>query len=170
MKTLAVLLLLCGTAFAQNLETMKYAPLPLLLVSTEPGSQSVMPMMFTIENKQQLAFVKADQIKEAIGNGGRPIRYGDVVALLNQASETISKLQAENEAMKTENERLWKLAMKDSPSQPAPTVVVQQPVAQGPSPLEKYVLLRNLLPATRSQNLNVTFSNCTRLPALCAAR
>jgi len=164
MKTLVLLLLCCLPAFAQSPESMKYAPLPILLVNPEPGTEGVMPMLFSIDGKRTLTYVKTSQIKEAQGNGGQPIRLGDVLALISSNDETISKLQAENARLKAENDKLWKVAMRDAPRDIQP-VAVQ---SSQPSPLDKYILLRSLFPPT--QNINVTYSNCNRAPALCARR
>lgn len=46
---------------------------------------------------------------------------------LDEAQQKISKLEAENESLKSLNEKLWKIALKDQAQQQAPTVVVQQP-------------------------------------------
>jgi hypothetical protein len=124
-------------------------------------------MVFITDGKQHLEFVPISQIKENLEKGGQPIRLGDVLAALEDANRTINQLQAENE-------KLWKVAMKDAPPQPPTTVIVQQPVPQLEQPsqqsiaLQKYMLLRSMLPQT--QNVNVSFRNCTRYPALCAGR
>jgi hypothetical protein len=152
MKVFGLLLLCCLPAVAQSPESLKYAPLPILLVNPEPGGEGVMPMVFLIEGKQTLVYVKTSQIKEAQGNGGQPVRLGDVVSILKGATETINKLQAENVRLQAENERLWKVAMKDAPQPQAPTVVVQA-VPQQPSALERYALLRSMLPAPQPYQL-----------------
>jgi hypothetical protein len=99
-----------------------------------------MPMVMTINGQSQLQFVPASRIKEFMDHGAQPIHLGDVLSALGEATETINRLTAENE-------RLWKVAMKDAPPQQPTTVVVQQPAPQRPSALEKYLLLRSLLPA-----------------------
>lgn len=83
-------------------------------------------MVFTVDGKQTLTYVKTSQIKEAQGNGGQPVRLGDVLSLLKAATEAINRLQAENARLQAENDKLWKVATRD-----AQTVVVQQsPSAQ----------------------------------------
>jgi hypothetical protein len=63
---------------------------------------------------------------------------------LDEATQTISKLQADNMRLQTENDKLWKVATKYAPrSQPQAVVVQQQPQTNA---LEKYMLLRALLP------------------------
>jgi hypothetical protein len=155
-------LVCCLPSYGQNPDALKYAPRPILLLSGDNGAEAVMPMVFTVNGQQHLEFVPSSQIKDSMEKGGQPIRLGDVLAALVDATKTINQLQAENE-------KLWKVAMKDAPQQPPtpPTVIVQQP-PQAPSPLEKYMLLRSMLPQT--QNLNVTVRDCTRFPALCVGR
>lgn len=134
-----------------------------------------MPMVFTENGQQHLEFIAASKIKESMEKGGKPIRLGDVLAALNAATEKINQLQAEND-------KLWKLAMKDAPK--SETVIVQQP-ASAPSQAEiaaqqqadanarrqqaiqTWMLLQNM---NRPQTLNLNVTNCTRLPALCAGR
>ena len=97
-----------------------------------------MPLVFTENGQQHLEFVPSSQIKEAIANrGGQPIRFGDLLSALQEATETINRLQAEND-------KLWKVAMKDAPNQQPPTVIVQPAAPQKPDPLERYLLLRSL--------------------------
>jgi hypothetical protein len=120
--------------------SLQYAPRAILLLSGEKDVEGVMPMVMTINGQSQLQFVPASRIKEFMDHGAQPIHLGDVLSALGEATETINRLTAENE-------RLWKVAMKDAPPQQPTTVVVQQPAPQRPSALEKYLLLRSLLPA-----------------------
>jgi hypothetical protein len=123
-------------------------------------------MMFTVNGQQHLEFVLASQIKESMDKGGQPIRLGDVLSALGEATETINRLQAEND-------KLWKVAMKDAPKQEPPTVVVQQPAPapQKPSPLDRYMLLRSLLTPTQPYQLPPPVNpNANRLKTNCTAR
>lgn len=159
---LSLCLVYCLLSHGQSPDALKYAPRPILLLSGDNGVEAVMPMVFTVNGQQHLEFVPSSRIKDSMEKGGQPIRLGDVLAALVDATKTITQLQAENE-------KLWKVAMKDAPQQsPAPPTVIVQQQPQGPSPLEKYMLLRSMLPQT--QNLNVTVRDCTRLPALCVGR
>ena len=88
-----------------------YAGRPLLLVAGPP-QEGVMPML---TKDQQLAYVPISSIKQAMDAGSTPIRFGDVLALLGRFVE-------ENNRLKAENERLWRIAEKPSGSS---TVVVQ---------------------------------------------
>lgn len=170
MKAL-VLLLCCLPAVAQSPEAIKYAPRQVLLVDPTPGTESVLPMVFTIDGKQQIQFVPVHDVKESLGKGGRPVTLADILTALGAATEKVSQLQAEND-------KLWKVAMKDAPR--PETVVVQLPA--GPPQVEReqadadarrqqaiqmWVALQN---ANRTQNVNVNVTNCTRLPALCVGR
>lgn len=132
-----------------------------------------MPMVFVVNGQSHLEFIPGPQIKDSMAKGGQPIRLGDVLSALGEATQTINKLQAENAELRAENEKLWKVALKNNPQQvePPPTVVIQQPAPPQPSRFERYMLLRSLLPASpQTQNLHVTVSDCTRFPALCAGK
>lgn len=116
MKAFVLLLACCLSAVAQDADAIKYAPRQILLVDPTPGVDPVLPMIFTVDGQQQLKYVPASEIKAATEKGAQPITLGALLALLGQNAQQISQLKAENE-------RLWKVAMKDKPE----TVVVQQP-------------------------------------------
>jgi len=84
-------------------------------------------MMFLADGQQRLEFIPVHQIKESIDKGGRPVTLADIISILGAATEKVSQLQAEND-------RLWKVAMKDAPK--PNTVIVQQPNQTEPSPFE----------------------------------
>ncbi len=161
-RILCCVLLLTSPAVAQSPDAVKYAPRPILLLSGENNVEAVMPMIFSANGQQHLEFVLASQIKESMDKGGQPIRLGDVLSALGEATEKINQLQAENE-------KLWKVAMKDAPQQEPPTVIVQQQAPQRPNPLERYMLLRTLLapaqpyqvPLPVNPNANRLKTNCT---------
>jgi hypothetical protein len=171
-RILWCVLLLSSIAIAQSPDALKFAPRPILLVSAETGVEAVMPMVLTLDGVQHLEFVPASRIKEFMDHGGQPIRLGDVLSALGEATQTINKLQAENSGLQSENEKLWKVAMKDTPeTQRPPTIVVQQPAPQQPSPLERYMLLRSLLaPAQPYQLPQPVNPNANRLKANCTSR
>ncbi|MHB1673001.1 MAG: hypothetical protein ACYCSP_02010 [Acidobacteriaceae bacterium] len=154
-------------------DAAKYAPRALLLLSGQSGVEAVMPMVFTINGQTHLEFVSGSKIKESIDNGGQPIRLGDVLSALGEATQTINKLQAENAALQAENAKLWKVAMKDAPQQQPPTIVVQQPqqpIPQQPSRFEQYMLLRSLLPASHPYQLPMPVNpNANRIRTNCTA-
>jgi hypothetical protein len=157
-------LLISTVAIAQSPDALKYAPRAILLLSGENGVDAVMPMLFITDGQQHLEFVLGSQIKESIEKGGQPIRLGDVLAALGQATETINRLQAENE-------KLWKVATKDAPAQQPPTVIVQQPAPLQPSPLERYMLLRSMLPQIQPYQLPQPVNpNANRVKTNCTAR
>lgn len=158
--SLSALLLSC-IAVAQSPDALKYAPRPILLLSGENNVEAVMPMIFAADDRQHLEFVPASKIKESIDNGGQPIRLGDVLSALGEATETINRLQ-------TENDKLWKVAMKEATK----TVVVQPPPPQ-PQParndaLMKYLLLRSLFPQSQPYQLPMPVNpNADRLKTTC---
>jgi hypothetical protein len=158
-------------AIAQSPDALKYAPRPILLMNTEPGGVGVMPMLFTTDGQGHLEFIPIPQIKESVDKGGQPIRLGDVLSALGEATETINRLQAENTRLQAENEKLWKVAMKDAPKQEPPTIVVQQPAPRQPSPLERYMLLRSILAPTQPYQLPQPVNpNANRLNTNCTTR
>jgi hypothetical protein len=176
MKTAVLLLLCCLSAFAQSPDTIKYAPRQLLLVDPTPCTEAVLPMLVTTGGTQHLEFVPVHQIKEFLDKGGRPVTLSDILSILGVATEKVNQLQAEND-------RLWKVAMKDAPK--SETVIVQEAAPSAPSQaqiaaqqqaeanarrqqiLQMWMTLQN---ANRTQNLNVNVTNCTRYPALCVGR
>lgn len=168
-RILSCVLLISGAAIAQSPEALKYAPRTIMLVSAESGTEGIVPMVFFTDGKQRLEYVPTSQIKDSLEKGGRPIRLGDLLSVLGEATESINKLQAENARLQTENDKLWKVAMKDVPKQEPPTVIVQQPAPQQPNALERYVLLRSLLPPAQpyqlpmpvNPNVNRFQTNCT---------
>jgi hypothetical protein len=111
-------LLVSNMAIAQSPDAVKYAPRPILLLRGENNVEAVMPMMFIANGQQHLEFIPASQIKESMEKGGQPVRLGDVLSVLGEATETINRLQGEND-------KLWEVAMKDAPQQEPPTVFVQ---------------------------------------------
>jgi hypothetical protein len=135
-------------------------------------------MVFVTDGKQHLEFIPTHDIKASLEKGGHPVALADILTVLSEATEKINQLQAEND-------RLWKIAMKDAPK--SETVIVQQQVPTQTAPtqsqiaaqkqaeadarrqqaLQMWMALQN---ANRTQNINVRVSDCTRLPALCAGR
>ena len=175
-KVLGVCLLcLCASSFAQSPDAVKYAPRHVLLVDPQPGVEAVLPMVFTVDGKQRVEFVPVHQVKESLEKGGRPVTLADILSALGAATEKVNQLQLEND-------RLWKVAMKDAPK--SETVIVQQPPpapsqatidaqrqaevnAQRQRAIQTWLLLQGM---NRSQTLNVNVTDCTRFPALCAGR
>ncbi|HEY5329273.1 MAG TPA: hypothetical protein VIJ79_05255 [Acidobacteriaceae bacterium] len=122
MKAL-VLFLLCLPLYAQSPDAVKYAPRAVLLLSGVKGEEGVMPMSFTENGQTRWEYVPASKIQESISKGGRPLHMGEVLAALNEATQRINQLQAEND-------KLWKVAMKSD------SVVVQSVTPSGPSQAE----------------------------------
>ena len=165
------LVALSNLAIAQSTDAIKYAPRPILLLSGENNVEAVMPIVLTVDGMQRLEFVPASRIKEYLDHGGQPIHLGDVLAALGEATDNINKLQQDNARLQTENEKLWKVAMKDSPAQRPPTVVVQQSAPPTPSPFAKYLLLRSLVQPTQPYRLPPPVNpNANRLQTDCTAR
>ena len=147
------ILLLSTAAFTQQASTVQqtsndvqnYAPYSIALVPTAAGGEVVLPFL-TTDNKVE--FFPLSQVQQASKEKrllGRPISYGEVVALIGQ-------LQIEVTRLKEENEKLWAAVGKPSVPQ---TVVVQTPPtptqSQRPNndALTKYLLLRQLFPSAQ---------------------
>jgi len=159
-----VVLLLAIAASGQTEDPAKYAPYFVMLVPAERGAEGFAPF---ISKEQKLVFVPISAIAKTMSEGGVPIRYGDVLQLLRQLTD-------ENQRLKTENERLWRIAEKSSSSPSPPPVIVQTPPA--PPAVDpdlqrrqmQMMLLRSLLVPRSTVNLNVT--DCSRYPASCVGR
>jgi hypothetical protein len=164
--TIFILLMsLCLTAQTADPYGLQYASYTLLLVPQEKGAEGY---MVGIDKEQKLTFVRISSISKAVSEGGvLPVRYGDVLQLVQQLSQ-------ENQRLKTENDHLWKVA-EGHPNSTQPVIVQQQP----PPPPEdnvaaqrqqmRMMLLRSLLAPQRS-TVNVNVTDCSRTPALCAGR
>jgi hypothetical protein len=171
MKALVIsaCLLFSVAAVAQSPDAVKYAPRPILLMGSSATEEGVMPMLLTADGVQRLEFVPISRIREYMDHGAQPIRLGDVLSALGDATQTINKLQAENVRLQTENDRLWKVAMKDNPQVQPPTVVVQQPAPQD-TRLERYMLLRSLLQSPKPYQLPMPVNpNANRLKTNCTS-
>jgi len=161
-------LVMSTAAVSQSPDALKYAPRPILLMGSNATEEGVMPMLLTTDGVQHLEYVPISRIKEFADHGGMPIRLGDVLSALGEATQNISKLQEDNARLQAENEKLWKVAMKDAPRPQPPTVVVQQSAPAQPSALEKYMLLRSLIPAPRPYQLPMPVNpNANRLKTNC---
>jgi hypothetical protein len=130
-------------------EVQNYAPYSIALVPAAPGGEVVLPFL-TTDNK--LAFFPVSQVQQASKERrllGRPISYGELIAL-------IGELQIEVNRLKQENDKLWAVVGKSSTPQ---TVVVQTPPAptQATRPnndaVTKALLLRQLFPSTQPYQL-----------------
>ena len=149
--TRLAILLISIAAFSQQAPTQQqaasevqnYAPYSIALLPVAPGGEVILPFL-TTEN--QVAFFPVSQVQQASKEKrllGRPISYGEVIAL-------IGELQIEVNRLKEENEKLWTAVGKSSTPQ---TVVVQAPLAPAQTArpnndaLTKYLLLRQLFPS-----------------------
>ena len=172
MRILAVLLL-CIPLCAQNPDAAKYAPRAVLLLDATPGVEAVMPMVFSENGQQHLEFIPASKIKESMDKGGKPIRMGDVTAALNEATQRINQLQAEND-------KLWKVAMKSESIviQPAPPprptqaeIAAQQQAevnARRQRMLQTWMMLQGMNRPTQPYQLPVPVNpNASRLQTDC---
>lgn len=175
MRTLPLLLLVCALpALAQQPQPTEnstavsqvasdYRPYSILLVGPPPKGDGV---VMILTKDQRLVFTPTDKAKLAFDSGGVPIRYGDVLQLLQQLTD-------DNARLKAENERLWKIAENKS-SSPS-TVVVQTPSQPQPDQNAEarrqmqMMLLRSLMTPRPSNTVNVNVTDCSKYPALCVA-
>jgi hypothetical protein len=126
------------------------------LLDATPGIEAVMPMVFIENGQQHLEFIPASKIKESMGKGGKPIYFGEVLAALNEATTRINQLQAEND-------KLWKVAVKDAPK--SEVVVVQPPAPAGPSQAELAAAQANAEANARRQLAMQMLLGMSRQPA-----
>lgn len=143
---LAILLIVTAASSQQAPnEVQNYAPYSIALLPAAPGSEVVLPFL-TVDNK--LSFFPLSQVLQASKEKrllGRPISYGELIAL-------IGDLQIEVNRLRQENEKLWGAVGKSSTPQ---TVVGQTPSAPAQTArpnndaLTKYLLLRQLFPSAR---------------------
>jgi hypothetical protein len=146
-----LILLISTAAFSQQApnEVQNYAPYSIALVPAVPGGEVVLPFL-TTDNK--LAFFPVSQVQQASKEKkllGRPISYGELIAL-------IGELQIEVNRLKQENEKLWAVVGKSSTPQ---TIVVRTPPAPAQTTrpnndvVMKYLLLRQLFPSAQPNQL-----------------
>ena len=160
MRSIIVVLLmsLCLSAQTADPFGLQYAPYTLLLVPQQRGAEGY---MVGIDKQQKLIFVPISSISKAVSEGVLPVRYGDVLQLVQQLSQ-------ENQRLKEENDHLWKVAEGHPNS--APPVIVQQQAPPDNGNAERQqmrmMLLRSLLAPPRS-TVNVNVTDCSRTPALC---
>jgi hypothetical protein len=147
MKTLILLLLFCLPAVAQNPDTAKYSQRQIFLVDPTSGSEAIAPLLVPLDGQQRLEFVPTSKLKEFLDKGAQPVRLADILSLLGSSAEKINQLQAEND-------RLWKIAMKDSPK--SESVIVQQTPLPAPT-YEQFAAQRQADAIARRQQTLLTW-------------
>ncbi|MFZ0863601.1 MAG: hypothetical protein WAN18_23255 [Candidatus Sulfotelmatobacter sp.] len=160
MRYLMVVLLMPLCLFAQTADQpgVQYASYTLLLVPQKGEG-----FLVAIDKQQKIVFIPVSSVSKAINEDGvSPVHYGELLQLLRQMGE-------ENQRLKTENDRLWKVA-ENRPGAPTSVVVQQAPPPPTDPDAERrqmrMMLLRSLLTQRSTVNVNVT--DCSRTPALCA--
>lgn len=160
MKTATLLLVLIfGLALVS--QTANYYDDSSVLLVGSPSSGEGVAMMVT-KDGSELLYVPISDIKYAVDSGDKPVRLGDLRAFITQ-------LSTENDRLRTENERLWKVVEKQPSNQPPVTVNVQpspQISQEDAAALRRQILLRSLI-RQPSPTINVNIRDCTRFPALC---
>lgn len=141
---------------------IQYGHYAMMFASATKGELGMMPL---VDRQGKLVYVPISTVAETINAGASPVYFADIVTLIRQLSE-------ENARLKTENERLWKLA-DNRPGAVAPIIVQQTPVSQYDPNVERQqmrmMLLRSFL-TPRSSTVNVNVSDCSRYPANCVNR
>jgi hypothetical protein len=174
---LSVFVMLCAASPAQQGNTAQapqppsYANYSIMLVSPVSGAGAVVLMH---NAKNGLEFVDATKIQAALTSGYVPVRTAEI-------TESIGYLRAENERLTAENARLQgqqpRQTSTPGPSLLSPEELDAQRRAQAAS--EQMARRQQLIQAflmmqtgsrPQTQNLNVTVSDCTRFPALCAGK
>jgi hypothetical protein len=157
---------------AQGQEPPSYANYSIMLVGP-PGGIAVVLMH---NPKNELEFVEVNNTQKALSAGYVPVRAAEL-------GEFISSLKEENARLATENTRLQQseqakqvAAAPTSSTPPQPELEAQQSAqiqaekaARRQRMIQSWLMLQNMN-RPQTQNLNVTVSDCTRLPALCAGK
>jgi hypothetical protein len=155
---------------AQAQQPPSYANYSIMLVSP-PGGTAVVVMH---NPKNELEFVEVNNTKQALSAGYVPVRAVELGELIASFKEEIARLSAENA-------RLQGLQANQvygpAPSLLSPAEQETQRRAQAASEqasrrqqvIQSWLMLQNMN-RPQTQNLNLTVSDCTRLPALCAGK
>jgi uncharacterized small protein (DUF1192 family) len=143
-----------------------------MLVNPAPGGGAVVLMH---NPKNELEFVEVNNTKQALSAGYVAVRAVEL-------SEFISFLKEENARLAAENTRLQSQQTKQAAA--APTLftpsqaeleaqqraqMAAEKAARRQQMVQNWLMLQNMN-RPQTQNLNVTVSDCTRLPALCAGK
>lgn len=155
---------------AQAPQQPSYANYSIMLVNPAGGTGGAVVLMHNPKN--ELEFVNVNNTKQALSAGYVAVRAVEL-------GEFIAALKEENALLATENTQLRIDAAKQVPVTQAPsqTEIEAQQRAQMEAEkatrrrqmIQTWLLLQNMN-RPQTQNLNVTVSDCTRYPALCAAK
>jgi hypothetical protein len=156
---------------AQVQQPPSYANYSIMLVNPVAGAGAVVLMH---NPKNELEFVDVARIQAALTSGYVPVRAAELGEFIASMKEEVTRLSAEDA-------RLQGL-QANQVSGPAPSLLSSaeqeaQRRAQAASEqatrrqqvIQSWLMLQNMN-RPQTQNLNVTVSDCTRFPALCAGK
>ncbi|QNI31974.1 hypothetical protein H7849_23660 [Alloacidobacterium dinghuense] len=142
---------------AQTPQPPSYANYSIMLVNPAPGGGAVV-LMHNPSNS--LEYVPVGDTRDALAKGYVAVRAVEL-------DELIGALREENTRLVVENNRLQNASRSAVPSQA--DLAAQQNAFKRQQMIQTWLTLQNMN-RPQTQNLNVTVSDCTRQPALCAGR
>jgi hypothetical protein len=157
---------------AQAQQPPSYANYSIMLVGP-PGGSAVVLMH---NPKNELEFVEVHNTKQALSAGYVAVRAAELGEFISALKETNARLAAENERFQQSEQARQVAAVPASPTTSQAELAAQaraqieaQNAARRQQLIQTWMTLQNMN-RPQTQNLNVTISDCTRLPALCAGK
>jgi hypothetical protein len=157
---------------AQAQQPPSYANYSIMLVGP-PGGIAVVLMH---NPKNELEFVEVNNTKQALSAGYVPVRAAELGEFISALKEENSRLAAENTRLQ-QSEQAKEVTAAPTSSTPSqaeleaqrPAKIEAQKAARRRQMIQTWMMLQNMN-RSQTQNLNITVSDCTRSPALCAGR
>jgi hypothetical protein len=126
--------------------------------------------------KNAMEYVDVSKTKEAFAAGYAPVRAAEFAELLASMKDEVARLSAEITRLQGQQQQAMRAA-GPAPSLLSPAEQEAQRRAQAVSEqaarrqqlIQSWLMLQNMN-RPQTLNMNVTVSDCTRFPALCAAR
>ncbi len=159
-------------AAAQAQQPPSYANYSIMLVGP-PGGTAVV-LMHNPNN--ELEFVEVNNTQKALSAGYLAVRAAELGELISSLKEENARLAAENTRLQ-QSERAKQVGAAPTSSTPSQAEFEAQQRAQIQAEkatqrqrmIQSWLMLQNMN-RPQTQNLNVTVSDCTRSPALCAGK
>jgi hypothetical protein len=159
------------TPAAQAQQPPSYANYSIMLVNPAPGGGAVILMH---NPKNELELVEVGKIQAALSAGYVAVRSAELAELIASFKEEIARLSAENVRLQGQQA---KQVSGPAPVLPSPAEqqaqlraqIAAEKEARRQQMIQSWLMLQNIN-RPQTQNLNVTVSDCTRFPALCAGK